>query len=183
MGFTRWPADLSVEGIQTSVDFAEKHGDMVSVMFIGGIPWDEALTGKEFSQDVRNNFAGRPKNKKLFLSISPLDRDRKNLAPYWGEKDNQPLPKVWADRPLNSPEVKKAYLSFVLRAAKAMQPDYLAIGVESNVLLSNSPAKWRQWKELLPRDLSRRESPISRPSRVFHHRDPALQEARHRGQG
>src|SRR5262245_66241402 len=29
-----------------------------------------------------------------------------------------------------------------------MRPDYLAIGVESNVLLTREPAKWRQFKDL-----------------------------------
>ena len=93
LGFTRWPTDLTPEGIRVAQDFAHAHGDIVSVMFIGGIPWPEALDDKPFSQDVRNNLAYRPpQGKKLFLSISPLDMDRKGLAPYWGESDNRPLP-------------------------------------------------------------------------------------------
>jgi hypothetical protein len=43
MGFTRWPADLTPEGVQTAQEFAHQHGDVVSVMFIGGIPWPESL--------------------------------------------------------------------------------------------------------------------------------------------
>lgn len=74
--------------------------------------------------------------------------DRKALAPYWGEKDNQPLPTGWATHALNSPEVKQAFLNFALRAVDAMKPDYLAIGIESNVLLSHDAAKWRQLKDL-----------------------------------
>jgi hypothetical protein len=149
MGFTRWPSDLTVDGIQTAQSFAYAHGDVVSVMFIGGIPWPEALEGKAFSKDVQSNLDYRPPGgKKLFLSISPLNKDRTDLAPYWGEKDNLPLPKAWERRPLNNAEVKRAFLNFTLRAVKAMNPDYLAIGIESNVLLSHSPAKWRQLKEL-----------------------------------
>jgi hypothetical protein len=149
LGFTRWPADLTAEGVQQAQDFAHAHGDIVSVMFIGGIPWPEALDGQPFSRDVQANLAYRPPaGTKLFLSISPLDRDRKNLAPYWGEKDNQPLPGPWGGRALNSPEVRQAYLNFVTRAVDAMQPDYLAIGIESNVLLSHSREKWNQLKEL-----------------------------------
>lgn len=149
MGFTRWPADLSVEGFLTAQDFAHAHGDIVSVMFIGGIPWPEALEGKPFSRDVENNLSYRPPaGKKLFLSISPLNKDRKDIAPYWGHKDNLPLPTPWDRRALDSPEVKKAFLAFTLRAVKAMNPDFLAIGIESNVLLSNNPARWKQWKQL-----------------------------------
>lgn len=149
MGFTRWPADLTLEGFLTSQNFAHEHGDIVSVMFIGGIPWPEALDNKPFSQDVRNNFAYQPPaGKKIFLSISPLNKDRKDLAPYWGEKDNQPLPTPWSSYALNSPEVKRAYINFVLQAVKAMNPAYLAIGIENNVLLSHSAEKWAQLKEL-----------------------------------
>jgi hypothetical protein len=149
MGFTRWPADLSLEGCLTAQDFAHAHGDIVSVMFIGGIPWPESLDGKPFSKDVKNNLRYRPPpGKRLFLSISPLNKDRSDLAPYWGEKDNLPLPKPWDGRTLDSPEVKRAYLAFTLRAVQAMKPNFLAIGIESNVLLSKSPEKWKQLKEL-----------------------------------
>ncbi len=149
MGFTRWPADLTPEGFLTAQNFAHAHGDIVSVMFIGGVPWPESLAGEPFSRDVQNNLAYHPpEGKKLFLSISPLNQDRKGLAPYWGEKDNQPLPARWTGYALNSNQVKTAYLNFVLRAVKAMKPDYLAIGIENNVLLSHSLAKWRQLMEL-----------------------------------
>ena len=149
MGFTRWPADLTPEGFLTAQNFAHTHGDIVSVMFIGGIPWPESLADEAFSSDVQNNLAYRPpQGTKLFLSISPLNQDRKGLAPYWGEKDNQPLPGQWTDYALNSPQVKTAFLNFVLRAVKAMNPDYLAIGIENNVLLSHSILKWRQLVEL-----------------------------------
>ena len=149
LGFTRWPADLTLDGMMTSVNFAHEHGDIVSVMFIGGIPWQEALDGKPFSKSVEDDFRYKPPaGKKLFLSISPLDQGRKNLAPNWGVKDNMPLPADWAKRALDSPEVKTAFLNFTLRAIEKMKPDYLAIGVESNVLLSNDPAKWAQLKVL-----------------------------------
>lgn len=149
MGFTLWPADLTDEGFAIARQYAHMHGDIVSVTFIGGIPWPEALDGKPFSKDVQENMSYRPPaGKKLFLSISPLNKDRRDLAPYWGDTDNQPLPGPWDKEPLNSPRVKRAFLNFVLRAVETMRPDYLAIGVESNVLLSRNQTKWRQLKEL-----------------------------------
>ena len=149
MGFTLWPADLSDDGLRTAQDFAYAHGDIVSVALIGGIPWSEALDGKPFSKSVQDGLTYRPPaGKKLFLSVSPLDKDRRGLAPYWGEQENLALPKPWDKEPLNSPRVKKAYINFLLRTVQAMRPDYLAIGVESNVLLTREPAKWRQFKDL-----------------------------------
>ncbi len=149
MGFTRWPADLTADGIATAQAFAHAHGDIVSVQLIGGIPWPEAQAGKPFSENVQENLNYRPApGQKLFLSISPLDKDRRGLAPYWGTTDSQPLPKSWDNEPLNSSRVKRAYANFVLRAVERMRPDYLAIGVESNMLLSRDFNKWRQLKEL-----------------------------------
>ena len=55
MGFTCWPADLTLEGFLTAQAFAHAHGDIVSVMFIGGVPWPEALEGRPFSKDVDSN--------------------------------------------------------------------------------------------------------------------------------
>jgi arabinogalactan endo-1,4-beta-galactosidase len=77
-----------------------------------------------------------------------LNRDRSGLAPYWGDRDNQPLPPPWDTLAINSPKVEKAFLAFVVRAVDAMHPDYLAIGVEDNVLLSKDPQKWMQLKDL-----------------------------------
>ncbi len=149
LGFTRWPADLTPDGITTAQNFAHEHGDIVSVCFIGGIPWPESLSDKPFSKDVQSNLGYRPPaGRKLFLQISPLNRDRKGMAPYWGEKDNLPLPKPWDAYAFDSPEVMRAYLGFVLRAVDAMRPDYLAIGMENNILLSHDPVKWRQLKTL-----------------------------------
>ena len=149
MGFTYWPADLSDEGVAIAREYAQARGDIVALNFIGGIPWPEALDGKPFSKNVQEsmNFRAAP-GKKLFLSISPLNNDRRDLASYWGDTENQPLPKPWDREPLNSARVKRAYINFVLRAIDTMRPDYLAIGVESNMLLSRDSAKWRQYAEL-----------------------------------
>ncbi len=149
MGFTPWPSELSLKGIKTAEEFIGKHGDLVSLMFIGGVPWQEALDGKPFSADVQRQFAYKPpRGHRLFLSISPLNMGRNGLAPYWGERDNMPLPAEWARLRFNDPKVIRALTSFALRAVAALKPDWLAIGVESNALLSHDRAVWRDYKEL-----------------------------------
>ena len=149
MGFTYWPADLSDEGVAIAREYAQARGDIVAVNFIGGIPWPEALDDKPFPKNVQESMNQRAAaGKKLFLSISPLNKDRRDLAPYWGNSENQALPKPWDKEPLNSARVKRAYINFILRAVDAMRPDYLAIGVESNMLLSRDATKWRQLTEL-----------------------------------
>jgi hypothetical protein len=148
MGFTPWPSDLTPDGFEAPAAFARGHGDIISVMFIGGIPWPEALDGKPFSKSVKAMLGYRTEGPKLFLAISPLNKQQTGLASYWGEEDNRPLPAPWNRLALNSPEVKKAYLNFVVRAVEGMNPNYLAIGIGSNALLSHVPDKWKQLKEL-----------------------------------
>jgi hypothetical protein len=148
MGFTRWPSEISLAGIQQADQFLGKHADLVSMMFMGGIPWQEALEGTTFSRDIQTQLNyRRPEGYQLFLSISPLDMGRRKLAPYWGKKDNLPLPKEWAQQRFNSLQVIRAFTSFTFRCIQALKPDYLAIGIESNILLSNDRRAWAEYKQ------------------------------------
>ncbi len=90
------------------------------------------------------SWARRP----IFLSISPLNQDRSGLAPYWGEQDNQPLPPDWEGLALDDAKVVKAYTRFVLESVRRLQPAYLAVGIELNVLLSKNPNAWPELKRL-----------------------------------
>jgi hypothetical protein len=149
LGFTPWPADLSTEGFTTAANFAHAHGDIVSVMLIGGIPWPEALSGAPFPPSIANTLAYRPPaGKKLFVSIAPLNDGRDDMAPLWHDKDNEPLPRDWQGLALDSPKVEQAFLAFCRRVVDTMHPDYLAIGVEDNILIGKSPAKWPELKRL-----------------------------------
>lgn len=149
MGFTYWPSDLTPEGVQLSNDFVNKHSDIVSIMYIGGIPWQEALTGGRYSKDVEDKLSFKaPPGKKLFVSISLLNESRSGLAAYWGERDNMPLPPDWAARAMNSPEVKQAYKKFALDVIDKMHPDMLAIGVELNSIMTLNPPKGPEAAEL-----------------------------------
>ena len=71
-----------------------------------------------------------PANHALLISITPLDMTRSKLALYWGNSDNQPLPKPWDTYPLDNPDVETAYLNYAHRVIKYFHPDYFAIGIE-----------------------------------------------------
>ena len=53
MGFTRWPADLTREGVAIAADYAYAHGDIVSVTFIGGIPGPRRWTASPIPKMCR----------------------------------------------------------------------------------------------------------------------------------
>lgn len=123
--------------------------DMVAPMILGGVPWTEAHDGAPFSAALNGELGYRaPAGHKLLLSIGPLDATRRAMAPYWGETDNRPIPAPFAGLALDDRRVKRAYANFALRACEAARPDWLAIGIEANALLTNSPAIWPAYKAL-----------------------------------
>ncbi|HRJ27140.1 MAG TPA: glycosyl hydrolase 53 family protein [Fimbriimonadaceae bacterium] len=149
MGFTPWPSEMSEAGLTQARRFMEQNGDLTAIMFLGGIPWQEALENKPFSADVQKQLAYRPPpGTKVFLSISPLAMSRKDLAPYWGEKDNMPLPPEWRNAALDDAKVVLSFSRFVIRSVEALRPEYLAIGVESNAMLTYDRTKWPAYKRL-----------------------------------
>lgn len=147
MGFTRWPSD-NTTAARTLADLRlATQGDLAVVNLAGGVPWPEALSGAPFSAQLDAELGYRPPaGHRLFLALSPLRATRDGLAPYWGASANLPLSAEWQARSLLDLEVKTAFLNFAIRAIDRMQPNYVAIGVESNVLLSRAPAQWEAYK-------------------------------------
>lgn len=152
MGFTRWPPEASVAGLERMNQFIAQHGDLTALHFDGGVPWPEALQNDRFPDGVMNEWHGArasiPKNHARLVSITPLNWERNSLALYWGSATNQPLPSPWNDFRLDHPDVKTAYLNYARRVVEYFHPDYLAIGIEVNVAQANAPEVWDAYKEL-----------------------------------
>jgi len=153
LGFTPWPPDLSLGGLSRAYDFIATNANIVSHHMDNGIPWQQALTGARLPKNLRDDWAFRlehtPHDAKILLSFSPLDSGREALAPVWNDRgDNQPLPRDWARRDLDHPDVVRAYTAYVLQGVVAFHPDYLAIGIEANILLATAPDKWPAYLRL-----------------------------------
>jgi hypothetical protein len=152
MGFTRWPPEATLEGIARMNSFIEQHADLTALHFDGGIPWPEALAGDPLPEAVMNEWREArdaiPASHKVYVAITPINMERKALAPYWGTATNQSLPKPWNDYSFDHPDVKIAYLKYTKQVVEFFHPDYLAIGVEVNVVQVNAPQNWEAYKEL-----------------------------------
>ena len=149
MGVTRWPPDLTLEAVAAVDRFIAAECDMAAPMLLGGVPWTEAANESPFSANLKAELAWRPPaGHKLLLSLGPLDMTRRSVAPYWGERDNQPIPAPFAGRAFDDAQVKTAFARFAVRACEAMRPDWLAIGIETNALITNAPGAWPAYKAL-----------------------------------
>jgi hypothetical protein len=70
------------------------------------------------------------------------------MAPYHGPQGVTDLPPPWDTYAFNHPDVMSAYLAYAQRAIEHFDPDYLAIGIEVNGLLTNTPDAWSDYLEL-----------------------------------
>jgi hypothetical protein len=146
MGFTGFPHDISLEAVAEAHKYCREFSDVIA-HHIEGVPWAEALAGKPFPKKRTDDWEGKrratPKGGKVYVAVSPGRGDLK-LA-----DDSLPLPDELIGKPSDHPLVKKAYLDYCKRMVDFFQPDYLAIGIESNELFYESgPGVWRAYVSL-----------------------------------
>jgi hypothetical protein len=148
MGVTPFPYDLTPEAIEATQLWILDNTDIVSIKLDEGVPWQEALENKnaydpafEGSLDWKGKV---PKDKKVFLSMTPLNKDKNGIAGYRGAAENMPNPDPWNKKDLDDPLVAKAYLNFCREMIRRFRPDYFAYGIEANNL-AKAPAKWKKF--------------------------------------
>jgi len=152
LGFTPFPPELSLEAIDDVYNFIGEHGDLIAHHFDGGIPWDEALAGELYSDNYYEETSRRinntPSGHKVFVSITPLKFERDELASIWGDSENMALTAPWTGYEFNDINVKQAYLKYAQDTIETFNPDYLAIGIEVNILINKDYSKWDEYLDL-----------------------------------
>lgn len=151
MGFTPFPYDISLQALADTRSMLRENGDLVAAHF-EGVPWVEALSGAPFHPNLLSEWQrcrdALGPNSVLYLALSPLDMSRARMAPSRAEREGMPIPEAIAGKPFDDPQVMEAYTSYCLRAAKALEPRYLAIGIEANELYHNDRSKWDEYVRL-----------------------------------
>jgi hypothetical protein len=146
MGFTAFPHDISLEAVEQTRQFVRDNADLIA-HHIEGVPWAEALRDAPFPKEVVSEHESKrsmkPPGAKVYLAISPGRGDLK-----LPDKGVTPLPPELKGKPYDDPSVKKAYLTYCRRCIGFFTPDYLAIGIEANEILSAGADKWRTYVEL-----------------------------------
>lgn len=152
LGFTPFPYDISQEAVDFSYDTIANDADIIAHHFDDGVPWPEALAGTPYDANILDDWELRknetPVDHKVYVAITPINLNRDGLALYWGAEDNMDLPGDWAGYAFNHPNVITAFLNHAVNTIDYFEPDFLAIGIEVNLLLNNSPAKWDAYVEM-----------------------------------
>jgi hypothetical protein len=134
-------------------DVLDDHVDAVCHHFDGGVPWPEALAGSPYHEnvlaDIERRLTRTAPDKKIYLALTPIVTLRDGLADYWAEDSNRPRPGEWAGRDFDSPEVIQAYTNHCRYMIDRFDPDYVAYGIEVNLLKKLNPAAFEKYLTLV----------------------------------
>ena len=153
---TPFPFDISSESkVEWVYEKIVTDADMIVHHFDNGIPWDDALADSyPYTTRIMDDWSFRkshiPAGHKLYVAITPINSMRDGLAPLWNETgDNQPLTGTdWETRAFDDANVKTAYLNYCRRVIKYFDPDYIAVGIESNLVMANIKPQWAAYLDL-----------------------------------
>lgn len=137
MGFTAFPYDLTAAAINETYANVSRDGDIYLNHLDHGVPWNEALDGDPFPQEVQQTLEeavnAKGTNQKFFLTATATNQERTGLANYWNnDGTHQPLLDQWRSRTFDDPLVIQAYLNYCKRIIDVSNPDYFAYGIEIN---------------------------------------------------
>ncbi len=170
MGFTPFPYDADPAVLSQVVDDVytklASDADMVLHHLEEGIPWNTALADDlmtpasvmfPYTDHIRIDWETRkaktPSTHKRYVAVTPINLGRNYLAPWRDTANEQNLQPPFdahaANGDFNAQDVKTAYLNYCLRVIEYFEPDYLAIGIEVNLLRRNvDAATWTNYLEL-----------------------------------
>ena len=139
-------------GTRSFYDALSRHGDMIAHHFDGGVPWDEALKESPYHFRVRSEIEYRrthtPENKRVYLAVTPLSTKRNSLAGRWGKGTNMPRAGEWKQKNFSDLEVVQAYTNYCREMIRAFEPDFMAYGIEVNMLAEKDPLLFEEYCEM-----------------------------------
>ncbi len=149
MSVTPWPYDFTSQGINDAYAFIDKYTDFNVHHFDDGIPWPEALEQKEYhanvERDLRARVARLRKDRKTYVAVTPAREE--GIVGYWAAESSMPLPDYWKKKAIDDPEVFRAYLAFCRDLIRRFHPDFMAYGIEVN-MIAKDRARWARFVRL-----------------------------------
>ena len=152
MGVTPFPYAGDTRSFSQALDYAEDDGDLIVHHFDDGIPWEQALTGADYPEsyigemDARDIFS--PDDSLRYIAVTPINFGRDGLAQTRDESGQVPLEAPWDSKAFDDPDVVTALLNHIDWMVDHLHPDYLAYGVEVNMLAHSRPELWDSFVRL-----------------------------------
>lgn len=153
MGVTPWPADFTIQEVDTSYSFINSYCDIVSHHFDEGIPYEEAVKitaiPVALKQDMDFRMSKTTSTKKILLSVSALNLTRKEKSDYYDKSVvSDSIKNYWKLLPFDDPKIVTAYVNYIGWLIDGCRPNYINFGVESNNPLWD-PVAFGQYKNFI----------------------------------
>lgn len=171
LSFTVWPYDATVAAIQDTYAKIMNEGDTITHHLQGGIPWQDALDGKQTyhaaieasicerlqrtypQANITPDASGRcfaPQSttrRPIYLAVDSLASNRQQLAGYWDQRESEPLAQhaPWDTLDFDDVRVSDAYASFALAMIDRFKPGLLNIGTEASELLLHDELRYQRY--------------------------------------
>lgn len=146
LGFTDFPSAATAEAVDHAFEVIRRDADMGVMHFDDGVPWQEALAGTPYAtswtDELNSRAASMPTSHELYLAVTPLRFMRDGLALHRGAAGNEPLEPPWDDMDLDDERVIQAFADHVENMIAIFDPDYVAYGIEVNMLAEMAPQGW-----------------------------------------
>lgn len=138
-----FPYDLSPNANQQVKKIIGPNRTMNSAVLNNGVPWQEALDGSPYPNDVMNEWKTKRDSMTpglpVYLALQPLQNDHIKWANDHGGK----AAPSWVSSARGAdPKILAAYRNHVLRAIDYFKPDYLNLGVECGDQAAKKPDQW-----------------------------------------
>lgn len=139
MGLTSLESDVPHVSLDATFKIVRKNADLICEHFDYGVPWQEALESKPYSEyarttvDLRARHQGKWHHVLLLLNpISGID-----ITGAWTDSEQVQRQGRWASLSLDSPEVIKAYLSYCNYMIERFDPEFVVYAVDVNQHLND----------------------------------------------
>jgi len=146
VGFSALPPELTSNAYVGSFATAARYGDVILIQRTP--PWQDFLPGDQVSKETNDTTRGETalldqyRHLKRFYAIDPTDGavQRARIANLPAGIDPQ--------AGFNDPDLREAFVAYTAYVVKNYHPDYLALGVEINMLFERSPKQFEAFVSL-----------------------------------
>lgn len=146
LGFSSLPPDRTSDAYVGAFATAAQYADVIEIQRTP--PWEDFLPGGSISKATADTtrtetqLLDQYKNLKRFFAIDPTDSSvqRSRIANLPAGIDPQ--------AGFNDPKIQEAFLAYTAYVVSNYKPDYLALGVEINMLYERSPAQFNAFVTL-----------------------------------
>ncbi len=164
IGFSTLPPEQSTEAYIGAFATAAQYGDIVLIQRTP--PWEDFLPGAQPSEALKETTRLETRllkqygNLQRFFAIDPTDGvvQRRRIANLPSSIDPQ--------AGFEDPDLREAFLAYMAYVVRNYDPDYLALGVEINMLAQRTPRQYEAFLSLY-KEAYRRAKALSPTIRVF----------------